>query len=151
MDQHVFRYWPVAKWMPSHYQNQCWFAMNTRSCIHIFIKRHLSHFYNNKVNWVCTEPGTSWPRGWWRHRTFPNFRYQNSTNIRKNLHGSVGNGATLWTAKESPEQTGLGSRSWVLTGLGHHKSKVCEATSWKSPHPLTMWFPEYHCTINQSH
>ena len=91
MDHHVFRYWPVTKGEPYHYQNQCWFAMNIALCILTYIKRHLmTHFLNNIIKWLCPVPGTSWPRRCWRNRIFLNIWHQNTTNIHRNLQSSAG-------------------------------------------------------------
>ena len=160
MDHHVFRHWPVTKWVPSHYRNQCWVAMNTALCTHVTIKRHLiTHFLNNKVKWFVTilvrhdhvadeVTGYFWTSDIKIPLTF--------TETYKAVRVS---GATLGTEYQSST-----SRSQVSMGLCHQMVKRVsvttiadkwdawsDLTSWKSSYLLTMWFPKYHCTTNRSY
>ena len=102
------------------FQNQCWFAMNTALCRHISIKRHLiTHFLNNKVKWLGTDPGTSWPRGWWRHRIFLTIWYHIPLTSTETYKAVRVCGATWGTEYQSSA-----SRSQVSTGLGHQQVSV---------------------------
>ena len=75
-----------------------------------------THFRINRIKRLCTDPGSSWPRGWWRHSILPNIWYHipriytdlQSSAIKR---GNIGN--RNW-------KTTICNRSLVTRGLGHH-------------------------------